>query len=803
MILAVAAVWLAWSTAVRVDRVGFVTGLVSTEAPADPESATGYRGGVRNMLVPGQSTESYQWIAQTQQMFERGGLRVRHVDYDNAPNGREVRTPSPYRWWLAIVALLDRLFSGRSAGLAVEHAALRADPILFGLLLIAATVFTARRIGETEAGIVAIAIAAAFPLGGLFLPGQPDDDGMLLVCIVWTVLPLMTLAAPRPGSLPTNEAAKRETALMRRAFSLSGIVGGIGLWVNAPRAGIMIAGIAIGGAAIAWLRRSAKDADAPNHAELPWRRWAACGAVTSVVAFLVEYAPSHLGGLHLEQVHPLYSLSWLGLGEILTILQRRGAPLDRKRWVALIAAGLAVAAAPTIMIATSSSALGGDDPMADRLSGLPGSAVAENFAAWIAQDGFSAAVWAAVLPLCLLGGAGWLIARKTTRVRQRTALVLATGPVLTALVLACVQIRAWGIVDAALVGLVVAVLLAVSKLGQLARWGVAGTAALLWVPGALFLNGDAQAAKSKTATETELRSLIERDLAHWLARQAGAEGAIVLAPPNLTASLCYLGGQRGIVTPNLENRNGFYAAVRIAAATSPDEAQALSQSRNLTHIVIPTWDQTLGDFARIGAKQSDQALISLLNTWRPPRWLRPVPYPIPQVGGFEGSNVFIFQVVEVQDNQTALSRLAEYFLEMGEMHSAAAVAAALESGYPSDLTALTARAHVNLSMRDTRAIGATLTAIDAALTNGADEFLPWERRVSLALALAQARRTDQAREMMVACLAAASVEELRFLTTGTLYRLLVFASATGIEFPDPELRNTALALLPLEMRGRF
>jgi hypothetical protein len=625
----------------------------------------------------------------------------------------------------------------------------------------------------------------------------------MLICIVWTLLPLMTLAAPRPGSLPTNEAAKRDTALVRRAFSLSGIVGGIGLWVNAPRVGIIIAGIAIGGAAIAWLRRSAKEDDASIHVELPWRRWAVCGAVTSLVAFLVEYAPSHLGGLHLEQVHPLYSLAWLGLGELLTALQRRDAPLDRKRWAALVGAGLAVAAVPTIAIATGSVALGGDDPMADRLAGLPGSPVAESFAAWIARDGFSAAVWAAVLPLLLLAGAGWLIAHKVTRVRQRTALLLATGPVLTALVLACVQIRAWGLVDAALVVLMVTVLTAVSKFGQLVRWAVVCVAALLWLPGALRLNDDAQATKSRTATEIEVRSLIERDLAHWLAKQAGSEGVIVLAPPSLTASLCHLGGLRGIVTPNLENRNGFYAAVRIAAATSPDEAQALSNSRNLTHIVIPSWDSTLGDFARIGAKQSDQALISLLNAWRPPRWLRPVPYPIPQVGGFEGSNVFIFQVVEVQDNQTALARLAEYFLEMGELQPAAAVASALEGGYPSDLAALAARSHVDLAQRDSSAVAATLAAIDAALPNGAEEFLPWERRVSLALALAQARRTDQAREMIVACLGAASVEELRFLTTGTLYRLLVFASATGIEFPDPELRSAALALLPLEMREKF
>lgn len=804
-VIVAAFAFLFWINSVRIARVDYVTGLVATGAAADPGSATGYRGGVRRMIIPERNTESYQWIAQTQQMLATGEWRIRHVDYDNAPNGRDVRTPSPYRWWLAFVATCDRLLSGRAQGTAVERAALFADPILHGLLLLGVTVYVVRRFDTLHAAVLAIAIAAAFPLGGLFLPGQPDDDSLLAICVLWTVLPLMTIAGTRPGSLPTIAAMERDAARLRRAFSLSGVAGGLALWVNAPRAGVVVAGIALGGMAVALLRRRAVGDEAAIPAELPWRRWAVCGAVTGAAAFLVEYAPSHLGGLHLEQVHPLHSLAWLGAGELLRLAQRRIAPFDRKAWTTLGVAALATCTAPALMLFTASPAFVNDDPLADRLSGLPAGPVATSFADWVMRDGLTGAVWTAVLPaIVIVALAAWLAVRTAANPRRRTALLIATGPVLALLALACFQIRAWNLVNVTLWCLAVAVLLALARVSAAARWIGAGAIASLWIPGLWLVTADAGEGRRRTASEEDLQALIERDLAHWLANQSGDAGAVVLAPPQLTASLSYLGGLRGIVTPNLENRNGFYAAVRIMAATSPDEAQALANSRGVTHIVIPTWDATLSEFARIGAQQPEQALASLLSQWRPPRWLRPLPYPMPQVGGFEGSNVFIFQVVEeVQDNQTALSRLAEYFLEMGEVRSAMSIADVLEKSFPGDLTALTARAHVDLVSRDAGALAATLAAIDAALTNGADEFLPWERRVSLALALAQARRADQARKMVVSCLEQADAGQLRFLTTGTLYRLVAYCGTAGVAFPDPALRDTALALLPLELRERL
>ena len=57
--------------------------------------------------MPERNESSFGWIALTQQMFARGEGRVRHVDSDNAPFGREVNATSPYRWWLGFVAWVD------------------------------------------------------------------------------------------------------------------------------------------------------------------------------------------------------------------------------------------------------------------------------------------------------------------------------------------------------------------------------------------------------------------------------------------------------------------------------------------------------------------------------------------------------------------------------------------------------------------------------------------------------------------------------------------------------------------------
>ena len=393
--------FLLWVDVAKVRRIEHVSGLApwSTEAPVlEANSPTGYAGGKRRLIVPGHEAIGYQWIEQTQQMLARGEWRVRHVDYDNAPFGRETRAASPYRWWLGLLAWIDQAISGRPLAVSVEHAALFAGPAWHVLLLIGATIFAARRFGRTAAAAIAVGLAMTFPFAGEFLPGAPDDHGPALACALGSLLPLLAgMRTLRGGDSPT--AAEENRA--RRDFFIAGLLGGTGLWIDANFQAPLVLGIMLGGIAAAWVGRR----NPPAGIEIPWRRWAAGGCFASLIGYMVEYFPREMT-LDLDANHPLFALAWLGGGELLT---RAVIGIERKKFVhrvsdvaATLAALAAVAALPLIKTTSGQANFFGGDPLAERLTALNGGIAAPNLAGWIARDGFSLAVVSTCLPALLV-----------------------------------------------------------------------------------------------------------------------------------------------------------------------------------------------------------------------------------------------------------------------------------------------------------------------------------------------------------------------------------------------------------------
>ncbi len=793
--------WL-WLTVVRVHRVEYISNLVETDAVADPASPTGYAGGFRQLIVPEHNNDSCEWIVQTQQMFARHEWRVRHIDYDNAPSGRDILTPSPYRWWLGAVARVDHLLSGRPLGRSVERAALAADPVLHLLLLLGVVLFVARRFGTLPATILAAAIVTLFPFGGTFLPGQPNDQGLAEILALWSVLLLLGGVASDHSTAAGRQAP--------RCFLAAGLAGGIGLWVSAGTEVPILGGIVLGGIAAGWSARRTAPAGSPVASEpLPWRIWALTGAGTSLAAFLLEYAPAHLGGLHLDAVHPLYGLAWLGAGEWLTRLDpgRLNRPVfgSRRAVASLILAALPVAGLMVVALLPAQRALFIPDADSLRLTNLSGSPAASNLWTWVRRDGISLNLAATCLPLLLLIPAGWLLASRTTAATRRTAIALSLGPVLVALALSCVYLRRWNTVDTGLLALLVAVI-PVSALAAgpgLRRSMWAGGVVVGLLPGLMVLVGNARADLRDTVNETEVEALIDRDLAFWLATASGTPGTVVMAPPVTTTALYFHGGLSGIGTLDPHNRAGMLGVIRIASASTPDEARALAQGRNVAYIVVPSWDPSLDDLARFGSNQFDHTLVAYLHRWLPPRWLRPVPYHLPKVGGFEGQSVAVFAVVDVQDNATALSHLAEYFVEMGQRAQAIGVASTLAQSFPADLSGAVARALTAQAAGATAAFEAALNDVEMLVSRGDDKNLAWDRRVSLAIALAEGKRFDLARVQVLECLAAATETRFRSLTTGSLYRLLALRRVLGLQLPDARLQALARRLLPGELRDRI
>lgn len=296
----------------------------------------------------------------------------------------------------------------------------------------------------------------------------------------------------------------------------------------------------------------------------------------------------------------------------------------------------------------------------------------------------------------------------------------------------------------------------------------------------------------------EAHALIERDFSWWLARQAPEPGAITLAPPELTAALIYHGGLRGLGSPYRENEGGFRFSVRLAGASTPDEGEALARTRNVRYVIIPSWDSFLDQYARLGANQTEHSIIALLHRWLPPRWLRPVPYVVPRVEGLVDASIAVFEVVDVQDNATALGRLAEYFIETGRMPQAVRLAGVLREQFPAELSALIARAQVAWVRRDAGEFREIMDELTRLIEEGGSEGLAWDRRVSLALALASARQHELARVEAQRCFDEMEPSLPRTLTERNLQQYLALLTTLGLEISDPELRKTVDALLPRE-----
>ncbi|WP_157772158.1 hypothetical protein [Lacunisphaera limnophila] len=292
-------------------------------AAADATTSTGYVHGTRGLLLPVGSSTSQPWIMDVQQMLATGTWRAAPAAYDNAPEGRPAHGAAPYRWWLRLGAG----WSGASGGMAVERAALQADPTLHALLCLGAGLFVAWRFGVVAGGFVALGIAALLAHAQVFSPGQPNDHGLFLAANLVGLL--LLLAGCQPA----------QTRTARLWLAAAGAAGGLGLWLDAGSQLAVLGAWAVGAVAATWSTSPAAQVT------LPWRHWAAGGAAVAVTGWLIEGRPGGVAGLTLDANHPWLALAWFGAAEVLMRLQawRRGAA-RRADWIALAAGALLLVA---------------------------------------------------------------------------------------------------------------------------------------------------------------------------------------------------------------------------------------------------------------------------------------------------------------------------------------------------------------------------------------------------------------------------------------------------------------------------
>lgn len=792
----------------RIGRVAMVTRAGDEPPAVEGASPTGYRGGVRNLIVANHNNQSYQWIAQTQQAAEHGAWRVRFVNYDNAPFGRSVFSPSPYRWWLVSVAWCADLFTATPLPLAIERTAPCANVILFVLALAGSALLISRYFGSTAAAVVSVGFAVTVPVTTDFLGGEPGDFALALIA-AWASLLMIVGLLRRQG---TVAAADQPLAMDTKwAWVAAGASAGIVLWFNTVVGLIVILGITLG----AVLQAIAERRNPGLHVtpESAWTMWAFGGAVAVLFAFFIEYSPDHLGDWHLEFVHPLYGLSWLGLAACLAwaISAIRSGKCDWRFRTLVILGGSIALVVTTVVVAIRTGAVSAlSASVSLQPSQITGAVGADSVWSWARRSGAILGLIAVVLPLVAVTAFAIMAIFRRSKAPCAEGLAFILGPTLLLVGFACFRLYWWSVLDLALLALVATLLAPTENSTPRAeqprpaniwvRWG-ARAAVIVLIPGAWFLVRISGVGSASDLNPNEATALIERDVSHWLANRAGPNGAVVLAPPNLATSLYYHGGLHVLGTPYWDNKLGMDAAVRLAGASSPDEGLVLAKRRGVNYIVLPSWDKTLDELVRASSPQPEKALLGYLERWQAPRWLRPVPYDMPNIAGFEGQSVAVFQIVDVQDNALALSRLAEYFVETRRIEDAIAVASTLEETFGNDLGGAVARAIVASTIGNADRLDLAMSVITRNLAHA--DLLAWDQRVSLAIALAQARRFDLAREQLQQCVAKATEDRLRFLTTASLYRFELLCKINRLELPDPALASLARQLLPPEFRSRI
>jgi hypothetical protein len=223
--------------------------------------------------------------------------------------------------------------------------------------------------------------------------------------------------------------------------------------------------------------------------------------------------------------------------------------------------------------------------------------------------------------------------------------------------------------------------------------------------------------------------------------------------------------------------------------------------RDITHIVLLSWDTFFDDFVRAADSHIEGTLIDKLKFTTLPRWLRPLAYPLPSIPGFEDQSVTVLEVVDEQDDATDLGNIALYFAEIGDLGRAHTAAEGL-ARFSTNFGAWVARAQVAAATQDDVELARDLKVLQARLALRVQPLVSWDRRVDLAVVLARAKDTVLAKKQLTLCIEAIDDHRIRSLSPKSVYRLLVLCRGLGVTMPPAE-HALALSLVPPDLRVRL
>lgn len=811
--------FLAADSFVRFRRAQAATDFRPTEAPVpakDPRSPTGYAFGQRDRVLPNIGTDSYHWIMQTQRMLAGNAARIRSVDYDNNPDGREVHWSSGLRWWMAALAWVDGKIASRPIAISVERVAFCAHTLLLVLVLLLVVPLTAWRFGSLPAGLLALGLVTVYPAYELFVFGFPDHHGIVVVFGMLTVLFLVAggggwVRAADTGRLGAEEAALHrwlpERKEARRWFAASAMAGGAGLWVSAATQIPILIGIGLGALySLGWLGRK-KAGQAPWISDLElWRVWGLAGFLSSLGFYFLEYFPSHLGW-RLEVNHPLYALAWLGAGDLLcrTIRWMQGTrPVQTSRDLVWLALSLVFAAAPlAVIVLARKRTFWVSDPF---LWALHKDYIIEfnnlfDHLKSITFFGFLSDF--NVLPLL---GIPMVLMLGHRHLFNPWKALLATAlfPSAVMLLLAFQQIRWLGISCTIWSVCLVSAAFVMTGQNPVFRWtavkkiAAAIFLALIFLPYPCRVAGGF--ASKINLSRDDFVQVYARDVAHYLRGRLGGRPGVALSSPVFTTHLIYFGGFKGLGTLYWENLEGLKSASEIFGAPSEDKALELIRKYGVTHIVVFSWDPFAAPYSRLARglrsgqpPPEDAFMLRLVLTASIPQWLRPIHYSMPVYPSVGKQSVQIFEVVPEQTREEALVHIAQFLFFEGDTEDAEAMLRLALESKPDDLSALANLGFVQQKLGQEEQFAATVRRIRDVLQNAGP--LSFGEEADLATIFALANDGEQIRLHLGKSLEIAQEKDVRSLTNVELLNFLRLVHALGLSETRPDILQLARSLL--------
>ena len=254
----------------------------------------------------------------------------------------------------------------------------------------------------------------------------------------------------------------------------------------------------------------------------------------------------------------------------------------------------------------------------------------------ILRRGFNWVLAGLWLPMLLLGPALWRTLRRSTSATERASLAFVLAPALLAWFMGWNQVR-WLSLAFALTVPVLAVFFRTDEAARTRKIFLGWLAAGLLLFSSGLVKAVQRTLEAPEFTTEDIRSLAERDVAHWLRLRGGAGRVVVAATPSVTNKLIYHGGVTGVDTLYWENLAGLKRAAELFAAPTPEAAREIAGRLGITHIAFLSWGAFEGTLVRLqrglpedAPLPADTFVARLFGAPVPPSWLRAVPFKLPK-----------------------------------------------------------------------------------------------------------------------------------------------------------------------------